>query len=66
MNIFVGCSSRNTENEIYNRIAEEIGKFIVKEGHNFVFGGCDVVRQVEQFRKPMRCPIGIRTPLFVA
>ena len=25
MNIFVGCSSRNTENEIYNRIAEEIG-----------------------------------------
>ena len=42
MNIFVGCSSRNTENEIYNRIAEEIGKFIVKEGHNFVFGGCDL------------------------
>lgn len=41
MNIFVGCSSRNTENEIYNRIAEEIGNFIVKEGHNFVFGGCD-------------------------
>lgn len=42
MNIFVGCSSRNTENEIYNRIAEEIGEFIVKEGHNFVFGGCDL------------------------
>lgn len=42
MNIFVGCSSRNTENEIYNRIAEEIGNFIVKEGHNFVFGGCDL------------------------
>lgn len=42
MNIFVGCSSRNIENESYNRIAEEIGNFIVKEGHNFVFGGCDV------------------------
>ena len=42
MNIFVGCSSRNTENEIYNRIAEEIGNFIVKESHNFVFGGCDL------------------------
>ena len=42
MNIFVGCSSRTTENENYNRIAEEIGNFIVKKGHNFVFGGCDV------------------------
>ena len=42
MNIFVGCSSRTTENENYNRIAEEIGNFIVKKGYNFVFGGCDV------------------------
>ena len=42
MNIFVGCSSRNTENENYNKIAEKIGNFIVKKGHNFVFGGCDV------------------------
>ena len=33
---------------------------------SFVFGGCDVVRQVEQFREPMRCSVGIRTPLFVA
>lgn len=41
MNIFVGCSSRTTENENYNRIAEKIGNFIVKEGHNFVFGGCN-------------------------
>lgn len=41
MNVFVGCSSRDTDNEYYNRIAEEIGKFIVKEKHNFVFGGCD-------------------------
>lgn len=41
MNIFVGCSSRDTDNEYYNRIAEEIGNFIVKGKHNFVFGGCD-------------------------
>lgn len=41
MNIFVGCSSRDTKNEHYNRIAEEIGDFIVKGKHNFVFGGCD-------------------------
>ena len=42
MNIFVGCSSRNTKNEIYNRIAEEIGNFIAKEKHNFIFGGCNI------------------------
>ena len=40
MNIFVGCASRNTENEAYNKIAEEIGNFIVNGKHNFVFGGC--------------------------
>lgn len=42
MNIFVGCSSRETTNELYNRIAEEIGHFIVKGKHNLVFGGNDV------------------------
>lgn len=41
MNIFVGCSSRNTNNEFYNRIAEEIGNFIVSGKHNFIFGGCE-------------------------
>lgn len=41
MNIFVGCSSKDTNNEHYNRIAEEIGDFIVKRKHNLVFGGCD-------------------------
>ena len=40
MNIFVGCSSRDTENEAYNKIAEDIGNFIVNGKHNFVFGGC--------------------------
>lgn len=42
MNVFVGCSSRDTNNEDYNRIAEEIGKFIVRGRHNYVFGGCDM------------------------
>jgi hypothetical protein len=42
MNIFVGCSSRNTNNECYNRIAEKIGDFIVSGEHNFIFGGCEV------------------------
>lgn len=41
MNVFVGCSSRNTNNEYYNRIAEEIGNFIVSGEHNFIFGGCE-------------------------
>jgi hypothetical protein len=41
MNIFVGCSSRNTNNECYNRIAEKIGDFIVSGKHNFIFGGCE-------------------------
>lgn len=41
MNVFVGCSSRDTNNEYYNRIAEEIGDFIVNGKHNLVFGGCD-------------------------
>ena len=41
MNIFVGCSSRDTDNEHYNKLAEDIGNFIVSGNHNFVFGGCD-------------------------
>lgn len=41
MNVFVGCASRNTSNETFNKTAEELGNFIVDHGHNFVFGGCD-------------------------
>ena len=41
MNIFVGCASRNTENEAFNCLAEEIGKFIVEGNHTYVFGGCN-------------------------
>ena len=40
MNIFVGCSSRDTDNKEYNKLAEDIGEFIVNGNHNFVFGGC--------------------------
>ena len=40
MNIFVGCSSKDTDNKEYNKLAEDIGKFIVNEKYNFVFGGC--------------------------
>ena len=40
MNIFVGCSSRDTNNEEYNKLAEDIGKFIVNGNHNFVFENC--------------------------
>lgn len=42
MNVFVGCSSRDTNNELYNRVAEEIGKFIVEGKHNLVFGGSNI------------------------
>lgn len=42
MNIFVGCASRNTDNEIYNELAIGIGEYIVSQKHNFIFGGCDV------------------------
>lgn len=42
MNIFVGCSSTDTDNKHYNELAEKIGKFIVKGNHNFVVGGGNV------------------------
>lgn len=42
MNIFVGCSSTDTDNKYYNKIAEEIGNFIVKGNHNFVVGGGNI------------------------
>ncbi len=40
MNIFVGCSSRDTENEKYNDAAIAIGRFISEGEHNYIFGGC--------------------------
>ncbi len=40
MNVFVGCSSINTNNEIYQQTAEKMGNFIVRGNHNFVFCGC--------------------------
>ena len=42
MNIFVGCSSRDTNNTEYNDLALGIGKYIASHKHNFIFGGCDV------------------------
>lgn len=42
MNVFVGCSSRETSNEYYNRIAEEIGNLIAEGKHNLIFGGSDI------------------------
>ena len=42
MNIFVGCSSRDTDNKYYNKIAEDVANFIVNSNHNFVFGGCSL------------------------
>lgn len=41
MNIFVGGSSRDTDSEYYNAIAEVIGDFIINHQHNLVFGGCN-------------------------
>lgn len=41
MNIFVGSSSRNIEVQAYNKLAEEIGNYIVAGKHNYIFGGCD-------------------------
>ncbi len=40
LNIFVGCSSINTSNEIYQHTAEKMGDFIARGNHNFVFCGC--------------------------
>ena len=40
MNIFVGCSSRDVGNKLYNSVADKVGEYIAKNGHNFVFGGC--------------------------
>lgn len=39
-NIFVGCSSRETNNDNFNKLAEDIGNFIVENNLNYVFGGC--------------------------
>ena len=41
MKIFVGSASRNTEVEAYNKIAEDIAKYIVEGNHTYVFGGCN-------------------------
>ena len=41
MNIFVGCSSRDTDNKSYNMVAEQIASYIINGGHNLVFGGCE-------------------------
>ena len=38
MNIFVGCASRLPENNNYQKLAEDIGNFIVEGRHNLVFG----------------------------
>ncbi len=41
MNIFVGASSKDTNNESYNQLAENIGNYIVENKHNYVFGAYD-------------------------
>ncbi len=41
MNIFVGCSSMDTLNQDYNKLATDVGNFIVNNNHTLVFGGCE-------------------------
>lgn len=41
MNIFVGCSSVEAGLEMHIRAATKLADYIVKGGHNLVFGGCD-------------------------
>lgn len=41
MNIFVGCSSRDTDNIDYNEAAKIIADYIASNGYNLVFGGCE-------------------------
>ena len=40
MNVFVGCSSRESHRDDYNRLADRLAEFIVKGKHNYLFGGC--------------------------
>jgi len=40
MNIFVGCSSRQSHDIRYTRIAKKLGEFIAEKKHTLVFGGC--------------------------
>ena len=42
MNIFVGCSSRDTKNVAYIEAAKSLGDYIVEHRLNFVFGGCEM------------------------
>lgn len=41
MNIFVGCGATAPKNPEYLKAAEDLGAFIVKTGHNLVYGGCN-------------------------
>ena len=41
MNIFVGGSSKDTTNNKFSKSAQDIGKFIIDNKHNLVFGGCN-------------------------
>lgn len=40
MRIFVASASRETNNETYNRLADDIGLYIADGFHTYVFGGC--------------------------
>lgn len=42
MNIAIFCSANNNIAPEYFRLTAELGKWIAKNGHSIVFGGCDM------------------------
>ncbi len=51
MKIFVGCSSRNIGNPVYNLVADGIGEWIGANGHELVFGGSNEGLMGRVYRK---------------
>ncbi len=56
MLVFVGGSSRETDEKCFNCAAEAIGEFIAKKGYGFVFGGCNSGLMGATYREVIKNP----------
>lgn len=56
MFVFVGGSSRDTNEKCFVCAAQSIGEFIADKGHNLVFGGCNKGLMGETYRKAIKGP----------
>ena len=56
MLVFVGGSSRETDEKCFNCAAKAIGEFIAKKGYGFVFGGCNFGLMGVTYREVIKNP----------